>query len=112
MKVIVIANQKGGSGKSVFGTQLAFCVAEFARKRVAYLDTDEQSNSTYTLHSCEAGNRAHEFFGETPVQVKGGLPITLFSAELEHALDSFHGRLLVPLEKIHGFGSGVVCLVL
>jgi chromosome partitioning protein len=81
MKVLVIANQKGGSCKSVFGTQLAFCVAEIARRRVAYVDTDEQSNSTYTLRSCEAGNRAHEFFGETPVKVNGKLPITLFSAE-------------------------------
>jgi chromosome partitioning protein len=83
MKVMVIANQKGGSGKSVLGTQLAFCIAELAGKRVAYLDTDEQSNSTYTLRSFESGNRAHEFFGEKPVEVKGKFLITLFSAEKE-----------------------------
>jgi chromosome partitioning protein len=83
MKTLVIANQKGGSGKSVFGTQLAYCLAELANKRVAYVDTDEQSSSSYTLRACDTGYKAHALFGAMPVMVKNGAPMALFSADKE-----------------------------
>ncbi|KND60981.1 Chromosome (plasmid) partitioning protein ParA / Sporulation initiation inhibitor protein Soj [Candidatus Burkholderia verschuerenii] len=85
MKIIAFANQKGGQAKSLISTQFAFCLAELAEKRVAFIDADEQSSSTYTLRAFEAGNRAYQFFGGEPVKVNGGdSPITLFSADKDH----------------------------
>ena len=48
MKSLVLANQKGGVGKSAIGTQLAFYAAHIG-KRVLYIDLDHQRNSTNPL---------------------------------------------------------------
>lgn len=45
MKTLVLANQKGGVGKSAVGSQLAYYLAEKG-KRVLFLDFDHQKNST------------------------------------------------------------------
>lgn len=93
MKIFTVAMQKGGQAKSLFATQFAFCLAEIAKKRVAFIDADEQGSSTYTLRSFEAGNRAYQFFGGEPVKLNGdgssseggeGGSITLFSADKDH----------------------------
>ena len=48
IKSLVLANQKGGVGKSAIGTQLAFYAAHLG-KRVLYIDLDHQRNSTNPL---------------------------------------------------------------
>ena len=45
MKTLVLANQKGGVGKSAIACQLAYYLAE-SGKRVLYLDLDHQQNSS------------------------------------------------------------------
>lgn len=45
MKTLVLANQKGGVGKSAIGCQLAYYLAQHG-KRVLFLDFDHQKNST------------------------------------------------------------------
>ncbi|KVE37250.1 ParA family protein [Burkholderia sp. TSV86] len=87
MKIFVVANQKGGSAKSVFSTQFGFHLSEVEKKRVAFIDADEQASSTYTLRAFEGGNRAYQFFGSEPVKVNGDGAegaMTLFSADKEH----------------------------
>lgn len=48
MKTLVLANQKGGVGKSAIGTQLAF-YASSLKLRVLYIDLDHQQNSSRPL---------------------------------------------------------------
>jgi chromosome partitioning protein len=49
MKVISIANQKGGVGKTMISVNLAFALKE-AGKKVLFIDLDPQQNSTQTMH--------------------------------------------------------------
>ena len=48
MKTLVLANQKGGVGKSAIGTQLAF-YAVTSGLRVLYIDLDHQQHSTHPI---------------------------------------------------------------
>jgi chromosome partitioning protein len=49
MKVLVLANQKGGVGKSAAGTQLAYYLAGPVKRRVLVIDLDHQKNTTKAI---------------------------------------------------------------
>jgi len=49
MNTIVIANQKGGVGKSTLTALLAWWLAEKRKARVALIDLDSQKNLTRTF---------------------------------------------------------------
>lgn len=51
MKILVLANQKGGVGKSAVGCQLAYYLNLLLGLRILYLDFDHQKNSTKSLSS-------------------------------------------------------------
>ena len=55
MKILTIANEKGGVGKTMLATQFAlYCALKF-RLRVALLDLDQQANSTKFFGRSKAG---------------------------------------------------------
>lgn len=68
MRILSIVNQKGGTGKSTVGCQLAFFIASLGR-RVAMMDLDEQSNTSYTFRAMDNGFTSSQFLHEAPVQV-------------------------------------------
>lgn len=53
MKVFVLANEKGGVGKSMFATQFAYYCAEKLGLKTLVIDLDHQANSTKPLTSSE-----------------------------------------------------------
>jgi len=53
MKTLVLANQKGGVGKSAVACQFAYFVSEIMQKRVLFIDLDHQANSTKAIHTSE-----------------------------------------------------------
>jgi len=54
MRVIVVANPKGGSGKTTLSINLAGCLAAQG-ERVALLDLDRQKSATHWLATRGAG---------------------------------------------------------
>lgn len=49
MKILTVANEKGGVGKTFFSTQFAFYCALKYRLRVAVIDLDQQANASRCL---------------------------------------------------------------
>lgn len=49
MQILVVANNKGGVGKSSTSVQFGYYLALILRKRVLYIDFDHQKNSTNTI---------------------------------------------------------------
>jgi len=54
MKTLLLANQKGGVGKSAIACQLAYFLAHKRNKRVMVIDLDHQANTTKALKQGES----------------------------------------------------------
>ncbi len=102
MKAILIANPKGGSGKTTLATNIAGYLAS-RRLRVALLDLDRQKSALLWL-----AQRSPELPPIWPLQREGGVrpkdadwlvidsPAALHGKNLEHALKLVH-RVIVPI---------------
>lgn len=80
MKSLVIANQKGGVGKTALVAHLAFDFAERGL-RVLVVDLDTQANASFTLRNHTILGEASALFGEKPPKVVGKPGINLFRAD-------------------------------
>lgn len=68
MKILIVKNQKGGVGKSIFAYNGAHVLAKLGR--VFFLELDEQGNSTKSLAPYVVqGIAASQFFGNEPVSL-------------------------------------------
>ncbi|MBV6855913.1 MULTISPECIES: ParA family protein [Xanthomonas] len=65
MKVVSLANRKGGVGKSTLSVHLVWYLAELGY-RVALVDLDTQANSSSTLRDHDIGTAASVLFKENP----------------------------------------------
>jgi chromosome partitioning protein len=53
MKTLVLANQKGGVGKSAIACQLGYFLSDVLKKRVLIIDLDHQGNSTKNIRTSQ-----------------------------------------------------------
>ena len=95
-KIIAVANQKGGVGKTTTTVNLAACIAELGKK-VLVIDTDPQGNATsgFSINKVEQENTIYELMlGDSSINeciIKEVLPnvsvmpanVNLAAAEIE-----------------------------
>lgn len=96
MKVLTVANQKGGVGKSTLCCHLAWA-AQDAEQRVLVVDMDGQMNTTKTLTSLELGLTSSQLFTGSesgPITTESG--IGLIGADI--STNDVEG---LPLDTIH-----------
>jgi chromosome partitioning protein len=99
MKAVLIANPKGGSGKTTVATNLAGMLA-VAGDEVRLLDLDRQQSATQWLSRRDVNLPAIARVEGHEVDAKGWLiidtPAALHGKNLEHALKLVH-KVLVPI---------------
>ncbi|MES2664159.1 MAG: ParA family protein [Pseudomonadota bacterium] len=86
MKTIVLANQKGGVGKSTIATHLAMAFHE-KNNRVLFIDLDTQANSTKTLlkSGCISSLLSSQLFLNNDLSFRSENTITLIAADIKLA---------------------------
>ena len=99
MRTILIANPKGGSGKTTLSINLAGYLAA-SGQRVAILDLDRQKSATQWLASRDARLPKIELLTQKQGEGSGWLvidsPAALHGKNLEHALKLAH-QVIVPI---------------
>jgi len=99
MKAVLIANPKGGSGKTTLSTNMAGMLAS-AGEVVRLLDLDRQQSSTQWLVRRDAHLPAIASVEGNEADAKGWLiidsPAALHGKNLDHALKLVH-KVLVPI---------------
>jgi chromosome partitioning protein len=80
MKTLVVANQKGGVGKTALITHLAFDFGERGL-RVLVVDLDTQGNASYTLRNHAVVGESSALFADDPPRVTGKPGVSFFRAD-------------------------------
>lgn len=110
MKILTIANEKGGVGKSFIATQFAYYCALKFRLRTALIDLDQQGNASVTLNAYQSDLKAQPCEVCACDLILGASlpskfpPFALFAASdelqaLESQGDAEHGRFVDNLVK-------------
>lgn len=71
MKKVVIANQKGGAGKSTTAYNFGRYLSELRNQRVLFIDADTQAHSSLSLRQNKTNLAASQFFGTAPLKLTG-----------------------------------------
>lgn len=99
MRTILVANPKGGSGKTTLSINLAGYLTA-SGQRVAILDLDRQKSATQWLASRDARLPKIELLAQKQGEASGWLvidsPAALHGKNLEHALKLAH-QVIVPI---------------
>ncbi|MHB1098227.1 MAG: ParA family protein [Burkholderiales bacterium] len=104
MKILMFANQKGGVGKSTLAYNFAFYLAEETQKRILFIDSDTQGNSSSSLKSFMSDLVASKFFGDAPIPFQQSkVLITVARADdglkdIERVPDSMGSKLVERLK--------------
>ena len=107
MKILTIANEKGGVGKTLLTTQFAMYAALKFRLRVAVIDLDQQGNASKCLEACQYAVKANLPAVELLLGAECGIitdRFVYFEADkrlsmLEKQGDSAHGEFVDNLIK-------------
>lgn len=82
MKIVVVANQKGGTGKSTVACHIGFHYLDIG-KRVLFMDCDPQANSSKTMRrvGTVASVKASQFFAKDLFDIEAGKGMTVVEAD-------------------------------
>lgn len=96
MKILTVANQKGGVGKTTITAQLAFSFREKGY-RVAVVDVDSQENLSYTLSDFSTGSKASDCFLGKEIFLPDD--VDMFLLEASHELVDLDKRPIQEMGK-------------
>jgi len=96
MKTLVIANQKGGVGKTAILVHLAFNFQERGKK-VIVIDLDTQGNASYTLQRFATDTVASHLFNHIPPIIKNDKRRELALIKADAALANLDAK---PLKEV------------